>query len=54
MIFLPLFFVAALAQEPPAQIDPERVRWVAEHTVAVRSIDPADEDFSDLDRKSVV
>jgi erythromycin esterase len=48
MIFLPLFFVAGLAQEPPAQIDPERVRWVAEHTVAVRSIDPADEDFSDL------
>ena len=31
----------------PAQ-DPEQVRWVAGHSLAVRSIDPADEDFSDL------
>jgi erythromycin esterase len=29
-------------------MDPEHVRWVAEHSVGVRSIDPADEDFSDL------
>ncbi|HEX5720591.1 MAG TPA: hydrolase, partial [Thermoanaerobaculia bacterium] len=28
--------------------DPEQVRWLAGHTVAVRSVDPADEDFSDL------
>lgn len=26
----------------------EQVRWLAEHSVAVRSIDPADQDFSDL------
>ncbi len=28
--------------------DPGQVRWIAEHSVAVRSIDPADDDFSDL------
>lgn len=38
----------ALADEPALKVDPDRVRWVAEHAVAVRSIDPADEDFSDL------
>jgi erythromycin esterase len=32
----------------PAPVDPERTRWVAEHALAVRGIDPADEDFSDL------
>jgi erythromycin esterase len=36
-----------LALEPP-HLDSERVRWLAEHSVGVRSIDPADEDFSDL------
>ncbi|HEX5758005.1 MAG TPA: erythromycin esterase family protein [Thermoanaerobaculia bacterium] len=46
-----LFVVLALpllagGQAPPP--DPERVRWVTEHAVAVRSIDPADEDFADL------
>lgn len=36
---LPLF-----AAEP----DPAQVRWLAEHAVPIRSIDPADEDFRDL------
>jgi erythromycin esterase len=40
--------VPALAEEPAPRADPERVRWVAEHALAVRSIDPADEDFADL------
>lgn len=51
-IFLPLLLlslaVPAPAEEPASRIDPERVRWVAGHALAVRSIDPADEDFSDL------
>src|SRR5436305_10383246 len=37
----------ALADEPPAP-DPGRVRWLSEHALPVRSIAPADEDFSDL------
>lgn len=28
--------------------DPEKVSWLTEHSVAVRSLDPADDDFSDL------
>ncbi|MEA2559209.1 MAG: erythromycin esterase [Acidobacteriota bacterium] len=41
-----LVSLPALAQElPPSE---EQVRWLTGHTVAVRSIDPADEDFSDL------
>lgn len=44
LLVLLLACVPALAQEP----SPERVRWVAENALAVRSIDPADEDFSDL------
>ncbi len=40
--------IPVLAEEPAPPIDPERVCWVAEHAVAVRSIDPVDEDFSDL------
>lgn len=28
--------------------NPEQVRWMSEHAVTVRSIEPADEDFSDL------
>ncbi len=39
-------FAHGPAPTPPP--DPERVRWVAEHAAVVRSIDPADEDFSDL------
>jgi erythromycin esterase len=46
-LLLPLLFLS-LALPGTAQVDPERVRWVGEHAVAVRSIDPADEDFSDL------
>jgi erythromycin esterase len=43
---LPLLLTgAASAAEPAPQ---ERVRWLAENAVAVRSIAPADEDFSDL------
>ncbi len=38
----------ALAEDPAPPPDPERVRWVAEHALAVRSIEPADEDFTDL------
>lgn len=44
---LPLLLLVSLpafAQEP----SPERVRWVGENALAVRSIQPADEDFSDL------
>ncbi len=40
--------IPARAADPAPQVDPERARWVAEHAVAVRSIDPADEDFADL------
>jgi erythromycin esterase len=58
--FLPLLVAAALAvltqaaavppppPSAPAPIDPERTRWVAEHALAFRGIDPADEDFADL------
>ena len=42
ILALGLVSLPALAQ------DPGQVRWLAEHSVAVRSIDPADEDFSDL------
>ena len=38
------WFLLALLAAP----DPEQVRWLTEHSVAVRSLDPADEDFSDL------
>ncbi|HWM89273.1 MAG TPA: erythromycin esterase family protein [Thermoanaerobaculia bacterium] len=48
LLLISLSAIPALAEDPSPQIDPERVRWVAEHAVAVRSIDPADEDFSDL------
>lgn len=41
-----LVSLPALAQGPPPSA--EQVRWLAAHAVAVRSIDPADEDFSDL------
>ena len=43
-LLLLLVSVPALASEP----NPERVRWVEENALAVRSIQPADEDFSDL------
>ena len=40
----------SLGQEPDreAKADP-RVDWLKKHAVAPRSIDPADEDFADLD-----
>ncbi len=47
LLLLPLA-LPALAEEPAPQPDPERVRWVTEHALAVRSIEPADEDFADL------
>ncbi len=46
MTLAALSLLAALASPPAAE--PERVRWVAEHAMAVRSVDPADEDFTDL------
>lgn len=42
------FLLPLLLAGQPAANDPEHVRWVAEHSVEVRSIEPADEDFSDL------
>jgi erythromycin esterase len=45
-----------LAQQPAAAADREaRVAWLKEHAIALRSIDPADEDFSDLEplRKAI-
>ncbi|MFL6195281.1 MAG: erythromycin esterase family protein [Thermoanaerobaculia bacterium] len=51
-LLLPLLLlclpVPLRAEDPPPQADPERVRWTAEHSVPLRSIDPADEDFADL------
>ena len=44
----PLLLVLGLLSLPALAQDPGQVRWLAEHSVAVRSIDPADEDFSDL------
>lgn len=43
-----LLLAAGLVSLPALAQDPGQVRWVAEHSLAVRSIDPADEDFSDL------
>ncbi len=48
--------VVVRAQEPGADADREaRVAWLKEHAIALRSIDPADEDFSDLEplRKAI-
>jgi len=39
---------ALLACPPVFGQDPGQVQWITEHSVTVRSIDPADEDFSDL------
>ena len=51
-LLLPLLLLSltapAHAQDPASPPDPERVRWVAEHALAVRSIEPADEEFADL------
>jgi erythromycin esterase len=45
----PLLLLAlALLSLPALAQDPEQVRWLAGHAVTVRSLDPADEDFSDL------
>ena len=44
----PLLLVLGLLSFPVLAQDPEQVRWVAGHSVKVRSINPADEDFSDL------
>ncbi|HEX7182504.1 MAG TPA: erythromycin esterase family protein [Thermoanaerobaculia bacterium] len=33
---------------PPDVKDTDRVRWLADHSLPIRSIDPKDEDFSDL------
>src|SRR6476646_1280732 len=41
---------SALADEPQATPQREaRVAWLKEHAVGLRSIDPADEDFADLE-----
>jgi erythromycin esterase len=51
-VLLPLLLLCLplpiLAEDPPPQGEAERLRWIAEQGVALRSIDPADEDFSDL------
>jgi erythromycin esterase len=39
-----LYALPALAAEPPD----ERVRWLTDNTLVIRSIEPGDEDFSDL------
>lgn len=44
ILLLLLASVPARGQEP----SPERVRWMGENALTVRSIQPADEDFSDL------
>lgn len=43
-----IFALAFLIGLPALGQDPEPVRWITDHSVAVRSIDPADEDFTDL------
>src|SRR5262249_30230837 len=46
----------ALAADTPATInEEERVAWLKKHVVALRSIDPTDEDFADLEpiRKAI-
>lgn len=40
--------IPAFAENPAPQPDPEHLRWITGHAVAVRSIEPGDEDFSDL------
>jgi erythromycin esterase len=45
LLALVLVSLPALARTPA---DAEQVRWLAEHSLVVRSIDPADEDFADL------
>jgi erythromycin esterase-like protein len=46
---------APAADGVPAAGEGERLAWLKKHAVPLRSIDPADEDFSDLDsfRKAV-
>jgi uncharacterized protein (TIGR03067 family) len=52
-----LITVAARADDPksPASADQPRIEWIKSHSAALRSIDPGDEDFSDLEpiRKAV-
>lgn len=41
-------FIGASAQQPPAESQ-NRVAWLSQHTSTIRSVDPADDDFSDLE-----
>lgn len=43
-----ILVLALLAGLPAFGQDPAQVRWIIDHSVPVRSIDPADEEFSDL------
>src|ERR1700730_14789000 len=51
-IFLPLLLISWAgwtgAAESDAPVDRGQTRWVSDHALAVRGIDPADEDFADL------
>src|SRR5437867_6676689 len=40
---------SALSDEPPQPDREARVAWLKQHAIPLRSIDPADEDFSDLE-----
>jgi len=40
--------IAAAAQRPPAELQ-DRVAWLSQHTSPIRSVDPADDNFSDLE-----
>jgi len=47
-LLLALLAAPALAADPAPPVDAARARWVTEHALVPRSIDPADEDFADL------
>lgn len=47
MRFTPTIFAVLLATTTAAQ-EVDRVQWITDHAVPVRTIDPADDDFSDL------
>jgi len=43
-----LFFTVSSAEETPRK-DDFRIAWLKQHAIPLRSIDPNDEDFSDLE-----
>src|SRR5690348_3029168 len=48
MFMLVALAAAALAQPPAVSRIDDRIAWLDEHAVRIRSIDPREEDFSDL------